>query len=58
MLIIVSILITMFRYTEMGIRTGGPLEFGYDDLDFVPLGTPYVSQSTISPAAALTVSLA
>lgn len=31
------------RYTPQGIVLGGPAEFGYDDLDFIPLGTPYVS---------------
>ncbi|KAK5957754.1 hypothetical protein OHC33_000943 [Knufia fluminis] len=35
-------------YTEQGIRIGGPKEFGYTDLDFKPLGTPYYEPKLVT----------
>ena len=35
-------------YTEKGIATGGPGEFGYTDLDFIPLGTPYYEPKRVT----------
>ncbi|KAH7024574.1 uncharacterized protein B0I36DRAFT_416023 [Microdochium trichocladiopsis] len=35
-------------YTEKGIEVGGPKEFGYKDLDFVPLGKPYYEPKRVT----------
>nr|KAK5438916.1 hypothetical protein LTR18_008351 [Exophiala xenobiotica] len=34
-------------YTEVGVRTGGPKEFGYD-MDFIPLGVPYYEPKRVT----------
>ncbi|KIX01409.1 uncharacterized protein Z518_09135 [Rhinocladiella mackenziei CBS 650.93] len=35
-------------YTPQGIATGGPKEFGYEDLDFIPLGSPYYEPKRVT----------
>lgn len=35
-------------YTERGIAAGGPGEFGYTDLEFIPLGTPYYEPKRVT----------
>ncbi|EXJ83126.1 hypothetical protein A1O1_06745 [Capronia coronata CBS 617.96] len=35
-------------YTPQGITTGGPKEFGYDGLDFIPLGSPYYEPKRVT----------
>ncbi|KXJ86069.1 hypothetical protein Micbo1qcDRAFT_219929, partial [Microdochium bolleyi] len=34
--------------TEKGIEVGGPKEFGYTDLDYIPLGTPYYEPKRVT----------
>lgn len=35
-------------YTEKGIAAGGPGEFGYKDMEFVPLGSPYYEPKRVT----------
>ncbi|KAK6005849.1 hypothetical protein QM012_007491 [Aureobasidium pullulans] len=35
-------------YTPEGVKLGGPAEFGYEDLDFVPLGNPYYEPKRVT----------
>ncbi|KKY24432.1 putative n-methylhydantoinase a acetone beta subunit [Phaeomoniella chlamydospora] len=35
-------------YTSQGLACGGPKEFGYTDLDFVPLGNPYYEPKRVT----------
>ncbi|KAF4125452.1 N-methylhydantoinase A/oxoprolinase/acetone carboxylase, beta subunit [Geosmithia morbida] len=35
-------------YTPRGIKLGGPEEFGYKDLEFVPLGNPYYEPKRVT----------